>query len=1137
MSSKQSFATLRRALLGATSITAALTAATAAQGQERPTGSEESPAIIVNNTLNPNTPPAGGVLDSGVTGVGQMISFVQSSPTAAGLSLCTGTLINPRTVIFAAHCVNTRPAHQYGSQTGTGGGVNGNFGAITSITNVVNRAPLTSQGVPISFGFQARNRCTDTTAGVNSTVTTVGNGCQAETGAYETWRNGGFNTNTGQAIYNVNQVWYDLRSLGPNSAGFIEGDIALATLDTPAFDVPTWTMLLTPLTSETHSLSMGYGVSGSNATAQGPTPCTTNCSVLGPIDYRRRVVENTLSVLGSLQDRNAWLFGSASAGPNFQSLYMQDFDSPEGQGAGFDFDVFNGAALPREGTTAGGDSGGPLVIDQRFDRPVTAGTLSGGSRFFNGQRFSTYGTHNFYQPLFLFWDAIVANNSYAYVGAKAGNGNWEDGSHWVQLMDPNYAIEVNGALVNSLPDTPALGVSGNTVKFGEVCFLDDCTDLADDDTATAPPVGNGTPILIAGGPGSTNFVPDNVNPVNSADPALSVKARYYDVTLSEAGTTTLSSARTVDALTLDGAASKLKIASGGSLNVLGEVNQWQGWTQVDGLLKSGRDTFIGSGILSGSGTIQAPFVTVAAAVVAPGGGDKIGTLTINGNTILSSGSSLFIDALRGSADRLAVGGALSLSDSAGAASLVFNKVTDGAAPRHGDRYTIATASGGIIGTFGQIYSFQGVLRPALTYNANSVVAELRAGSLVEILDNGNATEIAFASALDALRASSYNSLYGLYGAVDLMDSQRLSATLNGLNPTIIGETRSLNERQSRVMLNAIGDRLSMLGSRSLGGTLSIVGQPYALVALGSEGGIPASAGLTDGLQPAQTSLQRLPKGMSGFISGGFSANAASYGESDRNSGQRSWHIGMGLEMEVAENATLGTAFGYSNGYSLPGVDRSQTDSRMVQAAAYGSYRFGDGAYIAGLAAAERSRAAIDRTASTGEAMFDLAGATTASRYSIQAEAGVNMAVGRGLTLTPRAGLSYASYSFGGYRETGGELALRIDDLNLQRLDARIGAKLAGSMPLAGGWTFVPQLQADYVHSLSGADDGMKVRFAAAPDYAFLLPLAGGDGSWAEVRGGMKLTNGPFEFGAGLESSLGRSDYKDDRAVADFTFRF
>ena len=117
----------------------------------------------------------------------------------------------------------------------------------------------------------------------------------------------------------------------------------------------------------------------------------------------------------------------------------------------FDFDLFDGAALPNEGTTAGGDSGGPLIADQAFAKPVVVGVLSGGSRYFGGQAFSGYGTSSFYQPLFSFWDQIVTNNSCAYVSSLAGSRDWTDPEHWIQTMDPNYAIAVNGQLVNGLP--------------------------------------------------------------------------------------------------------------------------------------------------------------------------------------------------------------------------------------------------------------------------------------------------------------------------------------------------------------------------------------------------------------------------------------------------------------------------------------------------------------------------------------------------------------------------------------------------------------------------------------------------------------------------------------------------------------
>ncbi len=99
------------------------------------------------------------------------------------------------------------------------------------------------------------------------------------------------------------------------------------------------------------------------------------------------------------------------------------------------------------------------------------GVLSGGSRFFGGQPFSSIGTTSFYQPLSLYWQYITANNPYRYVGAVAGNGNWEDPTRWVTLLDPAYrVINAQGQVVNGLPTTPELGPNGTDGDFGQIRF-------------------------------------------------------------------------------------------------------------------------------------------------------------------------------------------------------------------------------------------------------------------------------------------------------------------------------------------------------------------------------------------------------------------------------------------------------------------------------------------------------------------------------------------------------------------------------------------------------------------------------------------------------------------------------------------
>jgi uncharacterized protein with beta-barrel porin domain len=494
--------------------------------------------------------------------------------------------------------------------------------------------------------------------------------------------------------------------------------------------------------------------------------------------------------------------------------------------------------------------------------------------------------------------------------------------------------------------------------------------------------------------------------------------------------------------------------------------------------------------------------------------------------VLASASTYFFDANRHGADRIDVAGVLALNEG----NLVFTPAP-GSPARHGQKFTIATADLGVDGEFGDIFSLS-LLRPKVTYKPNSVEVELRAGSIFQFLSQLGRVEAAFAQALDLLRANHYNDLYSLYGAIDLMDPTTLSNTLQGLSPTIASETHSLQDRQSQLMLNSITDRLSTLGTGPTG-MLSVNGSPAMAAAL--SGGAPASLPFA-GVVPSGRVSGGLPQGVTGFANSGYVSGGSATG-ANRLGARGGRHIAygnMGLEIEAAENFTLGTAFGYAYGFSAPGLERSE--ARTTQVAAYGSYRLGRGIYVAGLAVAEISRTDMERNVATGDLAFDLHGATESSRYGAMVEAGTNLDLVRGLTLTPRVALAYSRYHLGGFEERGGEAALRLGDLRLQRLETRAGARLAGHVQL-GRWALRPQIQADVVHTLSGAQDALSVSFADVPDFAFALPFANGDTSWGEVRGGFTLDNGRFGFGAGVETAIGRSGFRDDRAVADFTVRF
>lgn len=490
------------------------------------------PQILV---ANPGTPTTARD-PVNVTGVGQMI--IDSGGGSVGL--CTGTLINPRTVIFAAHCVNGAAAGTYGANSG---------------------------GRAIGWGFETNVRAN--AAGQTDELITWLFGGAGGVGKYK--------TNVAQAFYNSNYVSYNQLSLDPEARQFLYGDVAMSALDTPAANVPTWALLFsqlpaTPITANGtgyHVSIAGYGGNG------------TGTSGSLAIDFRRRVAENTLGALASLDEFENFLFGTNSTALP-QNLYWIDFDDPlrgSAQASVYDFNAWRDNALPNEGITAGGDSGGPLILDRAFAKSLVIGVLSGGyTRFFTGQPANSYGTASFYQPLYLYWDWIAANNFYHYVGSVAGNANWGDPGHWVTNLDPAYQVIVNGQLVNGVPTAPG---AGNTDQpgFGQACYQtassSECLDIASGTvrTGTNPigTAGNGMayanlrgdelvaqgavsqaalapsePVAMAtatlpaatldnGLPGATGFVPNNYD----GDRVNRVKPRYFDVTLGAAGTTTL----------------------------------------------------------------------------------------------------------------------------------------------------------------------------------------------------------------------------------------------------------------------------------------------------------------------------------------------------------------------------------------------------------------------------------------------------------------------------------------------------------------------------------------------------------------------------------------------------------------------
>jgi uncharacterized protein YhjY with autotransporter beta-barrel domain len=1090
---------------------------------------ERDPQIVI---ANPNTPTTARDPEN-ITGVGQMIVDEQNG----FIGLCTATLINPRTVILAAHCVNAAAPGDYGAATG---------------------------GKPIGFGFS-----NDNYAGLIEWI----------------FGDEPHQTSTANAFYNANYVSYHQASLEPEAHSFLYGDVAVASLDTAAGDIPTWSLLFSALpANETTAAGTGYHVGlagyGNNGTA------TTGST--GGIDFRRRLAENMLGGLASLDDFEGFLFGFSEGLP--QNLYWIDFDDPRrGTGAEsiFDFNAWRDNGLPNEGITAEGDSGGPLILDDAFDKPVVIGVLSGGyTRFFNGQPANGYGTASFFQPLFLYWDWIAANNPYHYVSALAGDGDWTDPTHWTTNLDPNYQIVgPDGELVNGLPTAPGAGPDGSDDRFGQMCIqgpagggYSDCLDVATgDEIVEMKPIGTGAsdssatvsadglaagrgtlgfgdldPVRVAqaggsvttaalpaatllnGLPGASNFTPDN----DDGDRTTATPPRYFDVTLSANGTTTLDSAVTIDRLTIAGAGAGLDITSGGSLTSNIDITQLIGTLNVDGELRTPGDMFMMAGGLSGGGQIYTPYFTNLAGVIAPGGVNTVGTLTFNGNLILSSASALLINlGADGVSDRVDVVATdfdndAPLDGMADLGGLVAFGVAGGSTPRDGDVYTFLTAEGGITGGFDTV-SISAILTPTLTYGANAVTVSIEAGDYADVV-TGNPIQSAYAQLLDQNR-SNYDELADVFGPMDLMDAASIQATLDGLAPRVETLKGALGTAAMSHMTGFYRDRLATAWSSDMGGSVEVTGRPveYALASLDPLGGAGMGASPVDGGESATIMVGALPGNMRGYLTTGFMDGRArsmpgTTGGDDEFEGS---FFAAGLEAAMNDHLMAGVSLS-STGLSGDTSSLPQSvDGDMWQAAVYAGYQGGNGMVVDGQFGYGRFDTDTLRLANIGGTVYQLK--TSDEAETMMGEIGVGMRfVDRGWSATPRASLTATQIDYGTTTETGGGPALTYERDNTTAIEGRLGYRLAGE---TGGVR--PSMSFNYVHAFSDDPTVINANFVGGVGPYALFPLTSQDKDWVEIGLGLDVARDNWRVGVAADATLAREDVENRSIRASVSFRF
>ncbi len=516
------------------------------------------------------------------------------------------------------------------------------------------------------------------------------------------------------------------------------------------------------------------------------------------------------------------------------------------------------------------------------------------------------------------------------------------------------------------------------------------------------------------------------------------------------------------------------LALGGDSSFSGSTTVGQGRLLVNGSLAASAVTVQATGILGGIGQVGAATV-LSGGRIAPG--EAIGTLTVNGNFIQSTGSAYDVELnSTGQSDLVQVTGTATIEPGT---TLTVTKL-DSARYVLGTRYTVLNAVGGRTGTYTSVTgdtnvsAFIGVVA---AYDANNVyldVARTRAFAAAGATPN----QIAAATGADNAGNGA------MYTAIAYLPNDAAAqAAFDQISGEIHASLRGITMEDTRFVREAMVNRT--IGDRAPGKGLWLQGY-------GSWGSYDGDGNAADA-----------SRDMAGFFIGG--------------------------EMVAESGLIVGAVTGYGEAKIYVNDRNSRADTSDAYLGAYVGFDTMGFSARAGLAYMWRD---VKTVRSIGFAGF--ADTTTAkydlNNFQIFADAGYAMELGM-VGVEPFFQLAYVDVSSGNFRESGGTAALSGgggEDFWLTQLGSRFSVGVGTGLKLTGslGW-----------RHLAGGDRNTPVSmgFTAGPDFSIAgVPMAKDAAAISLGITGQVAKN--LEIDAGY-SGIAGSGVSDHGIRAALTFRF